>query len=428
MAGRRAWDRPGLIEQALFFAIGFLVASLAAVVAMPIMSRRAMRLARARAALNAPVTEKQAIAERDALRAVHAVEQVRLEHRFEAAEEASAELRAALGRQSVKVIEFEADSAERERVIFDQRAEIERGALERHELQVALGASQIALHDALAQRDRVRAAEGAAALRQSELEAEASRDRARIAILSARTQDLEGRLEGLSRQDRATPEKTAAVMAQLAAERARARDLEGRLSEAISRNKNMTERLSRGEVDRNEFGRRLADLEARLLESERIREETLVENGRLLATLADREANMSAAPLKAIEHKTLLTGDRGQEVAAGSLGTKAPTVPQTAPEDGRHAAWVDRQTLREIDALRARAAAIAASASGASDDAMLRDSIQNFGLDISRLYAGHSPGVADSRDHDNPNAESLGESKGPDGRGVAEVPLQRLAR
>src|SRR5271166_5740243 len=156
MARPRAWDRPSLIEQALFFAIGFLVASLAAVVAMPVMSRRAMRLARARAELNASVTEKQAIAERDALRAVHAVEQVRLEHRLAVAEEAAMELRSAEGRLRAKLIELEADRAESLGAVFDQRVDIERAALARRDLEVALAASQIALHDALAQRERTR--------------------------------------------------------------------------------------------------------------------------------------------------------------------------------------------------------------------------------------------------------------------------------
>ena len=97
------------------------------------------------------------------------------------------------------------------RAVFDQRAEIERAALARRDLEVALAASQIALHDALAQRDRARIVEGLAAVRQSELETEASRYRARIAILAARTEDLEARLEGLSRSEKAAAEKAAAA-------------------------------------------------------------------------------------------------------------------------------------------------------------------------------------------------------------------------
>ena len=56
----RRGGRNELIEQALFFAIGFLAALLAAVVALPVVAARAMRLAEARARLRAPATEKQA--------------------------------------------------------------------------------------------------------------------------------------------------------------------------------------------------------------------------------------------------------------------------------------------------------------------------------------------------------------------------------
>ena len=61
-------DRARVIEPALYFAIEFLVAALAAVVLMPVASRRARQLADARARLQAPISERQAVAERDALR------------------------------------------------------------------------------------------------------------------------------------------------------------------------------------------------------------------------------------------------------------------------------------------------------------------------------------------------------------------------
>ena len=135
-------DRARLIEQALYFAMGFLVASLAAVVWTPIVSRRARRLSEARARLQAPMSEKQAIAERDALRAQHAVDQVRLERRLTLAEEASIALRSELGRQSVKVITLEADATEHRSFDFDRRKQIEALSAERRDLEVALGAKR----------------------------------------------------------------------------------------------------------------------------------------------------------------------------------------------------------------------------------------------------------------------------------------------
>ncbi len=416
-----------MIEQALFFAIGFLVASLAAFVAMPVMSRRAMRLARARAELNAPVTEKQAIAERDALRAVHAVEQVRLEHRLAVAEETVMELRSAEGRLRAKLTELEADGAESLRAVFDQRAEIERGALAWRDLEVALAASQIALHDALAQRDRARIVEGAAAVRQSELETEASRYRARIAILAARTEDLEARLKGLSRSEKAAADKAAAPIAQLSADRARAKALEERLGEAVGRDHRASKSLLQVDAEQNETGPRLADLEARLLLAERIREETLIENGRLLATLADREADLRMARSWAISQN-----ESAQKVA-GSLNTVTPGVVHAAAKGPSHAASGERKTLNgEIDALHATVATLGASARSGSDDATLRESIERFGRDIIRVYAQRSI-VEDERrmgdrvPYNGQNSERAAEAQIPDARGFAEVPRQPLA-
>ncbi|MBV8442788.1 MAG: hypothetical protein JO312_19875, partial [Hyphomicrobiales bacterium] len=143
-----------MIEPALYFAIGFLVASLAAVVLTPVASRRARRLAEARARLQAPLSERQAVAEHDALRAEHAVAEARLERRMTLAEEAVIALKAELGRKSVKVISLEADAAEQSETDYDRRARIEALEFQCRDLEVAVGASQIAIHDLVAQRDK----------------------------------------------------------------------------------------------------------------------------------------------------------------------------------------------------------------------------------------------------------------------------------
>jgi hypothetical protein len=93
-----------LIEQAIFSCIGFLLAALLAVAAAPGITRRARRLAEARARLLAPLTEAQAIAERDALRAQHAVDQLRLEQRLSEVEDLAARRQIEIGRQSSRIV------------------------------------------------------------------------------------------------------------------------------------------------------------------------------------------------------------------------------------------------------------------------------------------------------------------------------------
>jgi hypothetical protein len=204
-----------VIEQALFFAIGFLAATLSGLGAIPIILRRSMRLAEASARPRTPFTQMQAIAERDALRAQNAVEQAGLERRSFLAEEAAALLRSEIGLLSISLIGREADAMEDSRYIYDLRAELCQLDVERRHLESDLASSQLALHDLSVQRDRANAAKFVATSRQDELEAAASRDRATIAILTARAESLEGRLEDTSCSTRVAAEKSHAVRLQL---------------------------------------------------------------------------------------------------------------------------------------------------------------------------------------------------------------------
>src|SRR5260370_24444193 len=104
--------------------MGFLAACWGVVVGIPAISRRATRLSESRAKLRTPTTDKQAIAERDALRAENAVAHTRLERRLAPAEDASNQLRVAVGTQLVKILALETAAAEQTSVTRDQRAEV----------------------------------------------------------------------------------------------------------------------------------------------------------------------------------------------------------------------------------------------------------------------------------------------------------------
>ncbi len=433
-------DRARVIEPALYFAIGFLVAALAAVVLMPVASRRARRLADARARLQAPISERQAVAERDALRAEHAVAEVRLERRVTLAEEASTALRAELGRKSVRVIMLEADAAEQSSVDFDRRARIAELESECRNLEVAIGASQIAIRDLAAQRDRADAAEAAALARQNELDAEASHARAKAAIMAARAESVEGRYDHHSRSAQAAAEKAEAVRAELARalaeQSARASGLEERLRQALNLSPGLRENASRGDANLEETRRRLADLESRLAFSEQIREETLLENGRQLAALADREAALKAAQARAVELDARLAqvgSDARANENAAALRAQTLITAHAAMEGSLRAARGDRESLsRENDALREKIAALSGSAIHGAEDAALRESIERLGREVARLFAARK---AEKRDDlapagrfpfAGPEAGLLVEP--PKGPAFAQGPGRRIAR
>jgi hypothetical protein len=384
-----------VIEPALYFAIGFLVASLAAVVLAPVASRRARRLADARARLLAPLSERQAIAERDALRAEHAVAEARLERRMTLAEEAAIAVRAELGHKSVRVVTLEADAAEQSSVDFDRRARIEALEIQCRDLEVAMSASQIAIHDLVAQRDKADAAEAVAIARQTELDSEASRARAGAAIMAARAESLEGRYDHHSRWAKTAAERAEAIRAELAralAEQSeRALKLEERLREALALNESLREGASRGDGILEDAQRRLADLESRLTLSERVREETLLENGRQLAVLADRQAALKAALAKAIELEARLAqagADARANENAAALRAQTLITAHAAMDGSLHAARADHEAVsRENDALRAKVAQFSASAIHTAEDAVLRESIERLGREVTRLFA-----------------------------------------
>ena len=322
-----------MIEQALFFAIGFLAATLAAIVALPALVRRAARLYEARSRLQAPATEKQALAERDALRAQHAVECARIERRATLAEERAVALRSESGRQAVRLIALEADTAE-----------IETLRREKGELEGALTASQTELADLSDERDKAVAAEAEASRRIAEVEAEASRDRARIAILGARSEQMEGRHDELSRSARSAAEAAEQTQTELQA----AREAEAR---------------------------RAADLE-----------------DRLRATLADRDAELKAAEAKAKELEALLDArEREARAVTSSASERAGShaAALTSMEEALKASRAERDALQqETDELRAKR-----DSAGEAADAALREAIARLGGEVARLWAERSAAI-----------------------------------
>jgi chromosome segregation ATPase len=242
-----------LIEQAIFAAVGFLTATLLALAAAPAVARRARRLAEARARLLAPLSEAQAIADRDALRAQHAIEIVRFERRLRAAEEAVAERKIEVGRQLLRLAALEASAAA-------DAGQLEAARREANELRGQLGAAQSVLAELDVQRQRVEA-------RLDDSETLAEERRGEIAALETR----------------------------LAAAEVRLADAEGAAGAGAERAAARLDRLTAA----------LADAEARLARSEAAREEAVLENRRQLERLAERESAAAEATARPDRDKAL---------------------------------------------------------------------------------------------------------------------------
>lgn len=91
----------------MIFALGALVAGLAALLTLPAFRRRAERLAARRVALTMPLSMDEVIAERDQIRAEAAVAQRRIEQKAEALLEQRVADMTELGRRATRIVEIE---------------------------------------------------------------------------------------------------------------------------------------------------------------------------------------------------------------------------------------------------------------------------------------------------------------------------------
>jgi hypothetical protein len=176
----------------------------------------------------APLSVKEAAAERDMLRAEQAVTHHRLERRIASLQDAVGRHRADLGRQAAMLVALESGTSERRAEIARLQADLEATRRETFGLEAELGAGRIALNDMGAQFDR--ASTELARRRDERLAIETLTDEQRsvIAGLETRASGLEMKLD-----DAAQAAKARAAMVE--AERTRLTlELKSRESEAAS--------------------------------------------------------------------------------------------------------------------------------------------------------------------------------------------------
>ncbi len=129
----------------MIFALGFLSASLLALLVIPAVNARAERLARRRVEAQFPLSITELTAEKDQLRAEFAVLQRRLERK---AEEALAEKHASmeeLGRRAVRIQSLETELAARDGRIGELEAELAATRRKLSEVEEALATASAAL-------------------------------------------------------------------------------------------------------------------------------------------------------------------------------------------------------------------------------------------------------------------------------------------
>jgi len=107
-----------MIEAIMYFGLGFLVASLIALVILPLVHARSARLAARRLLAELPVSMAEIHADRDTLRAEFAMATRRLELRVEALQETLADQQIELARKSDEVNRLHLDLGEKSATVY----------------------------------------------------------------------------------------------------------------------------------------------------------------------------------------------------------------------------------------------------------------------------------------------------------------------
>ncbi|WP_424361571.1 hypothetical protein [Methylocystis parvus] len=143
-----------MIEQAMYFALGVLVAGLVTLLFLPAFWRRALRLSMRRLQMLAPMSMEEVIAERDLLRAEFAVRERRLEQEMEAVKASKAYDLAAIGRHAARVAEAETRLKKAEADNRDMELALRESQKTLAERTDLLRSTELALHEMTERADR----------------------------------------------------------------------------------------------------------------------------------------------------------------------------------------------------------------------------------------------------------------------------------
>ena len=185
------WNGRVVIEQAMIFTLGFLVAGFLTLLFLPAYGRRATRLAQRRLEMLMPLSMEEIVAERDQLRAEFAAAHRRVEQRAEAVEARHAVVLGELGRREARIASLEFDLADAKRTATEAQIRLETAHREALEAQAERAAIAKEAFDAQGLMDRRGEELVGLRLRHGETERLANERAMTVAALEARVAELE---------------------------------------------------------------------------------------------------------------------------------------------------------------------------------------------------------------------------------------------
>jgi chromosome segregation ATPase len=278
-----------VIESIMFFALGFLAASLVALILLSAVWHRAVRLTTKRIEGAIPVSMAEIQADKDQLRAEFAMSTRRLETSVEQLKFKTTEQFAEIGRKNETIRHLKVQTEEKSALAASLEAQEKtlREKLKSTEEEFALKSRQ--LHEAEAEL-RAKATEMAQLARAlADKTAESDSRAAEIKTLDGQCENLKGRIASLEREIASTEERMVEERGKvdhtsrtLADERGKADTLTRRVAE-------MEDRTAEGRQQAESLSRTIANLEA---ETQRQAELAAQRETEITGRLAQREAEL----------------------------------------------------------------------------------------------------------------------------------------
>lgn len=364
-----------MIESIMFIGIGFLIAGLLGISAIPMVHARAVRLTQRRMEAMTPMSMAEIHADKDQLRAEFAMTTRRLEMSVDQMKAKTSSQLAEIGKKAEAVGRLKLELGEKAAALLGAEAKVNSLTEERQKLKDELGAKTSALEEIerkLAE-STAEIAHFTARLDDSSVKS----DSQRVAIVTLQTQieALKGQIEShkqetRSLQDRldAQTAKAEAANHQLAEERARTEQSAARIAEM---EKQLVVQTTEGEI----LSRRAQELLARLDEHERLAAERELASAELRQS-ADAAVKAQADTRAELNHRLDQHRVAGEALAA----EKALLEEQLRQADAER-----EQLKRDIAAMTQQAEQ--AWATERMETAVMRERINEVAAEVARLTA-----------------------------------------
>jgi len=272
-----------VIEQVMVFALGFLIAGLAALAFAPAFWARAVRLSVRRLEMQLPLSMREILADRDQVRAEAAIEQRRIELKAEALNEAHAADLAELGRRAARITQMQEHISGLRETNIELSLDLSKLNRAHAELSAEASALSKELYDAGGLRIRETSKFNALAEAHDHLLTVSDEQNATLASLSASAAALEVRLSDTERA-------LHSVQTMLYNKEAEATLLASHLERAYDEVQ-ASDAARKSAIEKYERqGNRVADLEGRLSDAQQAHSESL---GRLRGLNTKLEAQQN---------------------------------------------------------------------------------------------------------------------------------------